>query len=113
MTSINILTQLCRFVYYLDRPSAYYVEVFAVARLEDISIGSVVNGVLPNEPITVVSTKWYGSTCLDVFYKTNKGLTGDQVLYRDDEPSLTILEKSLPWSFDIPGDKMRLVSEAY
>jgi len=84
-----------------------------VARLEDLTIGSVVNGILPNEPITVVSTKWYGSTCLDVFYKTNTGLTGDQVLYRDDEPSLSILEKSLPWSFDIPGDKMRLVSEAY
>ena len=84
-----------------------------MARLEDLTIGSVVNGLLPNEPITVVSTKWYGSTCLDVIYKTNTGITDSQVLYRDDEPSLSILEKSLPWSFDIPGDKMHLVSEAY
>ncbi len=84
-----------------------------MAKLEDLTIGSVVNGLLPNEPITVVSTKWYGSACLDVIYKTNTGITGSQVLYRDDEPSLSVLQMSLPWSFDIPGDKMRLVSEAY
>ena len=84
-----------------------------MARLEDLTIGSVVTGLLPNEPITVVSTKWYGSTCIDVIYKTNTGVTGSQVLYRDDEASLSILEKSLPWSFDVPGDRMRLVSEAY
>lgn len=84
-----------------------------MAKLEDLTVGSVVNGLLSGEPITVVSTKWYGSSSMEVFYKTNQGSTGSQILYRDDEGSLTLLEKSLPWSFDIAGDKMRLVSEAY
>lgn len=84
-----------------------------MAKLEDLSIGSVVNGLLSGEPITVVSTKWYGSSSMEVFYKTNHGMTGSQILYRDDEASLTVLEKSLPWSFDIGGEKLRLVSEAY
>lgn len=84
-----------------------------MARLEDLSIGSAVNGLLSGEPITVVSTKWYGSSCMEVFYKTNQGTTGSQILYRDDEVSLTLLEKSLPWSFDVEGEKLRLVSEAY
>ncbi len=84
-----------------------------MAKLEELSVGSVVNGLLSGEPITVVSTKWYGSSSMEVFYKTNQGTTGSQILYRDDEASLTLLEKSLPWSFDIEGDKLRLVSEAY
>lgn len=84
-----------------------------MAKLEELSIGSVVNGLLTGEPITVVSTKWYGSSSMEVFYKTNQGTTGSQILYRDDEASLTLLEKSLPWSFDVEGEKLRLVSEAY
>ena len=30
-----------------------------MARLEELTIGSVVTGLLAGEPITVVSTKWY------------------------------------------------------
>lgn len=84
-----------------------------LAKLEDLSAGCVVNGLLSEEAITVVSTKWYGSDCLEVFYKTHQGKTGSQILFRDAEPALTVLEKSLPWSFDVPGDKLRLISEAY
>lgn len=50
---------------------------------------------------------------MEIFYKTNQGNTGSQIVYRDDEPSLTLLEKSLPWSFDVDGNQLRLVSEAY
>lgn len=84
-----------------------------MARLEDLTLGSVINGIRPDEPVTVVSAKWYGSNCVDVIYKTNTGLTGSQVLYREDESSLSVREKSLPWSFDVPGERMQLVSEAY
>lgn len=84
-----------------------------MARLEDLTVGSVVEGLLPGEPITVVSTRWYGTASIEVFYKTHQGTTGSQILYREEEPSLTVLEKSLPWSFDVPGEKLRLVSEAY
>lgn len=84
-----------------------------MARLEELSNGSIVEGLLSGEAVTVVSTKWYGSSSMEVFYKTNRGSTGSQILYREDEPSLTVLEKSLPWSFDVGGDKLRLVSEAY
>ena len=84
-----------------------------MTRLEELSNGSIVEGLLSGEAVTVVSTKWYGSSSMEVFYKTNRGATGSQILYREDEPSLTVLEKSLPWSFDVGGDKLRLVSEAY
>lgn len=67
-----------------------------VAKLEDLSVGSVVKGLLSEEAITVVSTKWYGSDSVEVFYKTHQGKTGSQILFRDTEPSLAVLEKSLP-----------------
>lgn len=73
----------------------------------------MVQGIHPNESVSVVSTKWYGTASMEVFYKTNQGHTGSQIVYRDDEPSLTLLEKSLPWSFDVDGNQLRLVSEAY
>lgn len=84
-----------------------------MARLEELSAGSIVTGMLSGEPITIVATKWYGSSSMEVFYKTNRGSTGSQILYRDDEASISLLEKSLPWSFDVAGEKLRLVSEAY
>ena len=84
-----------------------------MARLEDFTDGSVVLGIIPHEPVTVVTTKWHGTACLEVFYKTNRGQTGERVIYREDEESMVIVSKSLPWCFDVGGDKMRLVSEAY
>ena len=77
-----------------------------MARLENLTNGSVVNGIVPNEQVTIVSTKWYSSNCVDVFYKTHTGLTGNLPLYRDDEAALSIVKKSLPWSFDVPGNQI-------
>lgn len=84
-----------------------------MTKLEDLSAGSLVHGILAHEPVTVVSAKWYGSNCIEVFYKNNQGHTGSQILYREDEPALEIAEKSLPWSFDVDGNKLKLVSESY
>ncbi len=84
-----------------------------MSRLEELVSGSVVTGIYPNEPVTVVSTKWYGTATVEVFYKTHQGMTGTQLLYREDEESLHVLEKSLPWSFDVDGNQLKLVSEAY
>lgn len=41
------------------------------------------------------------------------GVPGTQLLYRDDEASISVNDKSLPWSFDADGNQMRLASEAY
>ena len=79
-----------------------------MAKLEEMTIGSIVDGILPCESITIVSTKWYGSTSMEVFYKTKRGTTGSQILYREDESGLAVLKKSLPWSFDVDGKQLQL-----
>jgi superfamily II DNA or RNA helicase len=84
-----------------------------VARLEDLTVGSRVTGVIGYEPVTIVAVKWYGTAVLEVTFKDTKGQLGNQLVYREDEVGLMIEEQSLPWSFDGDADRLRLVSEAY
>jgi superfamily II DNA or RNA helicase len=83
-----------------------------MSRLEDLTSGACVEGILPRERVTVVSTQWFGDSVLEVTYKGADGAVANTLLYRDDEPRLTVSEKTRPWSFDAPGDEFRLVSEA-
>lgn len=84
-----------------------------MSKLEDITVGSKVNGLVNSETVQVIAVKWYGSAVLEVTFKTAQGLLASQLLYREDEERLKVQEGNLPWSFDADGDLMRLVSEAY
>ena len=82
-------------------------------RLEDLTVGSSVNGLVANESVQVVAVKWYGSSVLELTFKNSQGMLASQLLYREDEARLEVLDSSLPWSFDADGDTVRLASEAY
>lgn len=84
-----------------------------MAKLEEITTGSSVKGILANETVTVFATQWCGNNVLEVTYKDRHGQLGNSLLLRDNEADLTVLDKSLPWSFDADGDRMKLASEAY
>lgn len=84
-----------------------------MARLEELTKGTVVTGVIGNAPVTVVAASWYGDTVLDLTYKDAAGGLGSQLVYREDEARLTIAQNSLPWSFDADANQLRLASEAY
>ena len=81
-------------------------------RLEDLTPGTTVHGVLPNAAATVVGVKWFGSEALELTYKTPDGQVADELLYRDDQARLELVEQGRPWSFDGDGALFRLVSEA-
>ena len=84
-----------------------------MAALESLTSGALVLGVASDGPAEVVSVRWYGDSAVELTYKTPAtGLVGSRLLYRDDEPSLEVLERGLPWSFDGDGNLFRLVSEA-
>lgn len=84
-----------------------------MSKLEELTVGSSVNGLVNNESVQVVAVKWFGSAVLEITYKNNQGLLANQLLYREDEARLTVEEANLPWSFDADGDTVRLASEAY
>lgn len=83
-----------------------------MVRLEDIKPGSVVKGVLPNEPVTVVSVQWFGTNAIELTYKNVAGKVSNQLLYRSDELSLNVDAEGTPWSFSADAGLFRLVSES-
>jgi hypothetical protein len=83
-----------------------------MAKLEDLKPGSSIRGVLPGGLVAVVSVQWFGSDAIELTYKDATGKVGNELLYRDREADLEIVEEGRPWSFDGDGALFRLVSEA-
>ena len=83
-----------------------------MARLEELTPGTIIQGILPNQHVTVVAAKWLG-TAVELTYRAADGQLSGELLYRESEPSLEIVRANLPWSFDGDGEIFRLVSEAY
>ena len=81
-------------------------------KLEGLRANAAVRGVLADSLVTVVSVQWFGSEALELTYKTPAGKVANELLYRDDESRLEIVEVGRPWSFDGDGALFRLVSEA-
>lgn len=80
-------------------------------KLEELQPHTLVGGIDPAGPVTVVSTDWLGSA-IEVSYRTPSGIVSTRILYRADEPDLEPIAKPRPWTFDADGALFRLVSEA-
>lgn len=84
-----------------------------MTRLEELRRGATVKGVLPDGFVTVVDVSWIGSVAIELTYKDSKGKLANELIYRDRESELEIVESGKPWSFDGDPDLFRLVSEAH
>ena len=84
-----------------------------MAQLEDLTKGTSVSGVLPDGLVTVVDVKWIGTVAVELTYKDASGRLGNELLYRDREPTLEVVTAGRPWTFDGDGGMFRLVSEAH
>ena len=83
-----------------------------MAALEDLLPSTTIRGIAPDGLVTVVSVQWFGSDAVELTYKDALGSTDTQLLFREDEPRLEVVEAGRPWSFDGDGALFRLVSEA-
>ncbi len=84
-----------------------------MARLEEIHTNTLVLGITAAGVAVVVSVQWIGQQALKVIYRGPDDQLDERLLYRDDEPALSVVEAGRPWSFDGDGALLRLVSEAY
>jgi superfamily II DNA or RNA helicase len=84
-----------------------------MARLEELTRGASVKGILPEGLVTVVDVKWIGAVAIELTYKDAMGRLGNELIYRDREPTLEVVTVGKPWSFDGDGALFRLVSEAH
>ena len=80
--------------------------------LEDITPGSMVRGVVPGQPVQVVSIDWIGDQAINLVYRDPDGGVSETSLFRDDEERLGIAARGRSWSFDGDGALLRLVTEA-
>ena len=83
-----------------------------MVRLEDITKGATVRGILANAAVKIIDAKPIGSNALKIVYESPSGATDQEILYRDREPTLELVESGRPWSFTGDGNLFRLVSEA-
>ena len=84
-----------------------------MARLEELTRGASVKGILPDGLVSVVDVKWIGVVAIELTYKDAGGRLGSELIYRDREPTIEVVTAGRPWSFDGDGALFRLVSEAY
>ena len=84
-----------------------------MTRLEEITRGTSIQGILPEGLVTVLDVKWLGTVAVEVTYKDSSGRLGNELIYRDREPTLKVATEGRPWSFDGDGAHFRLVSEAH
>jgi superfamily II DNA or RNA helicase len=84
-----------------------------MARLEDLRPGASVRGILPNETVAVVTCQWHGQDVLTLVFRDASGRVRDQLVYRDQEPTIEIAAAGRPWTFDADGGRLRMVAEAY
>lgn len=83
-----------------------------MSRLEEITPGSSIKGILPDLIVSVINAQWFGSEAVELTYKDPLGRVGNQLLYRHDEPRIEVVAAGRPWIFDGDGALFRLVSEA-
>lgn len=84
-----------------------------MAILENITKGTYVNGIIPNQMVEVIDAVWHGTDVIEITFKDNLGNPNNEILYRDNEHNLEIVTASAPWSFNASSEKFKLISEAY
>jgi SNF2 family DNA or RNA helicase len=80
--------------------------------LESVVPGVRLTGVAGAGPVQVVSTKWFGSSIIQVTYTTPDGRNGQTLLRRDDEPRLRLEHAGRTRPMDGDADEWRLGAEA-
>ena len=84
-----------------------------MVQLEQLVRGLQVRGIIPQQVVTLIDVQWHGSNAVEVVFKRSSGQPGTQLLYRENEPDLEVIEAERLWAFDVDGTLLRLVSESY
>lgn len=84
-----------------------------MAKLEDLKRNAQVKGLSPAGPVTVLNLQNHGADVVEITYRDVHGKDHSELLFRDREPDLEVIEAGVHWAFDSDGNLFRLVSEAY
>lgn len=80
-------------------------------KLEDVTPGAQVLGVVNDTPVTVVAATWIGGNALNLTFKKQSGQLDERILYRDHEAKLEVVTNAA-YAFDADAGKFKLAAEA-
>jgi superfamily II DNA or RNA helicase len=95
------------------KQGAQVTDMTIPVSLERLTPGASVRGIRPDEAVEVVAVEWHGDSALTLTYRTAAGQPQQELLSREDEARLEVVDKGRPWSFDGDGADYRLVAEAH
>ena len=81
-------------------------------KLEQISAGQQVTGIEQDKIVRIVSTEKLGEHAINAIYRDGSGRLGERMLFRSDEPTISLAESGCPWGFDAPAQEFKLALEA-
>ena len=81
-------------------------------KLEEITVKAHIQGIEPDQIVTVESVTFMGSDSLNVVYRTQSNALRERMLFRSDEPRLSFAQSGCPWGFDASPDEFKLATEA-
>ena len=84
-----------------------------MSKLEALRSGLQVEGIVPGQAVTIVSAEMAAPDTLNIVYQLADGRHDAQLLYRENEAALQVVQTDRRWGFGGDGDLFRLVSEAY
>jgi len=84
-----------------------------MATLEQLTQGKQIRGILPEQIVTLLAVQPHGANAVEVVFRHSDGTLGQQLLFRENEAQLELVEAERLWAFDVDGGLLRLVSEAY
>ena len=83
-----------------------------MAKLEEIRRDVRLRGLIPGAEVVVLNAAWHGSDVLELTYKDPVGRPGNELVFRDRESTLEVVQATTRWSFDGDASLLRLTSEA-
>src|SRR6266567_8560820 len=84
-----------------------------MATLEDLKVGALVEGLVPDRTVSVVGVRRHGNSATVTYRDEASGHVAEQLVFRSDEHRLGIAESGRAWDFDGDGNLFRLASEAH
>ena len=81
-------------------------------KLENVRVGDRIEGIVPNQAVTIVSVTWHDSS-IEIVYKRADGKVDTELLFRSHETVLSPARPTPYWQIDKGSFSLKIISEAY
>ena len=87
-------------------------EGATIVKLEHLTAGALVAGIVPGDEVIVVAVSWHGQEAVTLTYQETSGQVSQRLLFRADEAGLELGGAKRRWTVDGDGAAFRLAAEA-